>query len=249
MAKALQGTGQPVVRTEGSTPGWSYVVRDGSSDDAVLKEIVRQRTYEKKGVLEMEPGDTWLDLGANCGIFTIYALAKGAAHVVAVEPEPSNLDLLDRNLAANAAARESVTVVAAAATQEPMGRIPIYIPNSEYNNSFTSIVPVKGRQTIEVDTVLFDDLLAVHKPTGVKLDIEGAEHPMLDADHDWGNVRKLTMEYHFTGDSKKTALYWERMARLEAAGFTIYPKGRVKPEDYEWHYWPSGFIIQAVRTP
>ena len=42
-------------------------------------------------------GKTVFDIGANVGVFTIFALAMGAAKVIAVEPEPSNFSVLQSN--------------------------------------------------------------------------------------------------------------------------------------------------------
>ena len=42
-----------------------------------------------------------LDLGANIGAVSSAFLARGVAHVVAVEPEPRNFELLLRNTASH----------------------------------------------------------------------------------------------------------------------------------------------------
>lgn len=48
------------------------------------------------------PGSVFYDIGANMGVFTIYAGVRGkAATVFAFEPESSNYALLNRNVAAN----------------------------------------------------------------------------------------------------------------------------------------------------
>jgi len=49
--------------------------------------------------VRVRPGDIVLDCGANVGLFTRKALARGARLVVAIEPAPQNLECLRRNLA------------------------------------------------------------------------------------------------------------------------------------------------------
>jgi hypothetical protein len=43
-------------------------------------------------------------------------------------------------------------------------------------------------------------LIAEHRPTGLKIDIEGGEFDLLDEGLDIDNVRAIAMEYHFRFD-------------------------------------------------
>ena len=51
----------------------------------------------------LRPGDTAIDVGANIGAFTIpmAKLVGGDGHVIAFEPSPANLDLLEQNVEQN----------------------------------------------------------------------------------------------------------------------------------------------------
>jgi 16S rRNA A1518/A1519 N6-dimethyltransferase RsmA/KsgA/DIM1 with predicted DNA glycosylase/AP lyase activity len=53
-----------------------------------LKEIYDEREYDRFGI-SIEDGDIVLDAGANVGIFTEYALGKGASKVLAYECDES----------------------------------------------------------------------------------------------------------------------------------------------------------------
>ena len=44
------------------------------------------------------PGDVVMDCGANFGVYTKYALSKGAAWVIAIELAPEDIECLRRNL-------------------------------------------------------------------------------------------------------------------------------------------------------
>jgi FkbM family methyltransferase len=70
----------------------------------------------ENGVLQ--PNKWFIDVGANIGTQTVYAMRTGKfCGVVAVEPEPHNLDLLRRNVAINGLTGK-VHVVAAAASSD-----------------------------------------------------------------------------------------------------------------------------------
>ena len=69
----------------------------------LLWEMTMQRDYESGGA-QIHPGDTVIDGGAHIGVFTRYALQRGAARVIAIEPEPTNIACLEANLSVEIAA-------------------------------------------------------------------------------------------------------------------------------------------------
>jgi FkbM family methyltransferase len=62
----------------------------------------------------VQRGDVVLDIGAHVGVFTAQALELGAAKVVAVEPDPGNVECLRRNFSEDIAAGRVVLVEEAA---------------------------------------------------------------------------------------------------------------------------------------
>jgi len=64
----------------------------------LIWEMTVQKDYESEGV-GVRPGDMVLDCGAHVGVFTRFALRRGAAQVVAIEPDPTNLACLEENFA------------------------------------------------------------------------------------------------------------------------------------------------------
>jgi FkbM family methyltransferase len=70
-------------------------------DEAAMHALVRV-LGERTGSSEPLRGRTIVDVGANIGTTSIYALRRfGAARAIAFEPEPGNLALLRQNLWAN----------------------------------------------------------------------------------------------------------------------------------------------------
>jgi FkbM family methyltransferase len=64
----------------------------------------------------LKPGKWFVDVGANIGTQTVYAMRSGRfCGAIAIEPEPHNLDLLRRNIAINGLS-DTVHIVAAAAS-------------------------------------------------------------------------------------------------------------------------------------
>ena len=56
--------------------------------------------------------------------------------------------------------------------------------------------PVNGRESIEVETVSFSDLINEIKPNKIKIDVEGAEYDFLPFEFP-SFVERLVMEIHF----------------------------------------------------
>lgn len=77
------------------------------SDDGAVGRVVKKGEYELAEVrnisLALRPGDTFIDAGANVGIFTTLAakLVGPTGRVEAFEPDPFNQEILATNVATN----------------------------------------------------------------------------------------------------------------------------------------------------
>lgn len=123
----------------------------------------------------------FVDVGANAGFYTFWALAtrSPALTVVAVEPNPAMLDRVRYNLALNGLA-EQVRLVQCAVTPEPCDvALSFHADNlgqTAVRHDAGAEAPVPGRP-----------LLAIVQDSGVtridalKIDIEGHEVPVLTA--------------------------------------------------------------------
>ncbi|MCC7173812.1 MAG: FkbM family methyltransferase [Bryobacterales bacterium] len=91
------------------TPTRSFWVKEGQdeawSGRRLLAYLLAEHDWVEAENPEnmVRPGDVVVDCGAHVGVFTSKALRRGAARVVAVEPDPTNLECLRRNLAEEAA--------------------------------------------------------------------------------------------------------------------------------------------------
>ena len=65
-----------------------------------IKRIFLRNTYNPTNY-EIGADDTVVDLGANIGIFTLYAATKTKKRVYSFEPFPTNFDYLQQNIILN----------------------------------------------------------------------------------------------------------------------------------------------------
>lgn len=107
-----------------------------------------------------------LDIGANIGVYSLIAAARGAT-VYAFEPVPENLEFLRRNCELNHANVNIVPV----AIGEKTGRVNIDIKDSIGTHS----VSQSGALSVKLETL--DNFTRKHKLTVdlIKIDIEGYE--------------------------------------------------------------------------
>ncbi len=126
----------------------------------------------------IEPGMTVIDIGANIGYFTMLsaALVGSSGHVFAIEPNPSNIRMLEASRRANGFAHVTVCQMAA-------GRqLGLLVLHSTHSNGTTS-APKECDGLIAsnmVPCVAVDSLVAAsHKVDFIKADVEGAEYNAL----------------------------------------------------------------------
>ena len=122
---------------------------------------------------EIKPGMQVLDVGANIGYFTLLfaRLVGPSGHVHAFEPEPRNLELLQRNIARNS--YTNVTAVPKAVSRTS-GRQRLYkSPDNLGDHRLAH--GTAGRAAIDVSVVTLDAFLGDARVDFIKLDIQGAE--------------------------------------------------------------------------
>jgi FkbM family methyltransferase len=123
----------------------------------------------------------FLDVGANAGFYTFWALSlkHPGLRVLAVEPTPVMLTRMRHNLAQNQL-QDSVTLFPCAVTPEPC-EVTI---DQHAENIGQSSVSTEGGQGLKVAGRPLLDLLneaGVSKVDAMKIDIEGFEVPVLTA--------------------------------------------------------------------
>ena len=135
-----------------------------------------RRVELQQVVANLAPGDTFVDAGANFGLFVLYA-AKAVGPtggVLAIEPNPKLVERMRFNVAANEFSHVSIVPVALGAEK---GQATLHIPSSEQDRA--SLLPVRGQDATQ--SVAVEPLAAIISAHGVakidllKIDIEGYE--------------------------------------------------------------------------
>jgi FkbM family methyltransferase len=128
-------------------------------------------------LLNLRTGDAVLDLGANCGLFTIACakLVGPTGLVIAVEPDPGNCEALRRNVAE--AKLDNVRVMQVAAWSAD-GWVSFGADGS-MGALVLSGAPMSRGKRVQVPSRTVDSLAGLasgRRLAAVKMDIEGAEY-------------------------------------------------------------------------
>lgn len=152
-------------------------------DQVITRALVNWGTWEpaETAVLrsELRPGDTFLDVGANVGYYTVIASKRvgPTGRVIAFEPDPTSFAFLKRNVEANGC--NNVTLVQKALSHE-QGTIKLFL--DEKNKGAHKIFQYgESHRFVEVAAVRLDDYLKGHEGRIdlIKIDTEGAEGAIL----------------------------------------------------------------------
>jgi FkbM family methyltransferase len=179
---------------------YPLIFRYSSSDLLVLSQIFIYGEYEP--IIDTKNIKFILDCGANVGYSTIYFLSIFPnAHVVAVEPDLQNLELLRQNLAPYS---DRVTILSSAIWSHSTN---LKLENGGHTGDRSEwAVTVRECEPFEktdikaqdIDSILND--LNWNKIDILKIDIEGAEIAVFGNNHNFKNwiqkVETLVIELH-----------------------------------------------------
>jgi FkbM family methyltransferase len=224
-------------------------IRKNTTDATVIKEVLTTTgTYQNRNVpLVIEPTDVWLDLGANIGTFSLLVLSRGA-RVVAVEPEPDNIELLTMNLAANFDAGYEIVPKAVWTDSR---RVNFFLCRTPYNKYRHSLHMKYKRQSIDVQAIALAELLESHPDiNAIKMDVEGSEMALLESitKQQVQNVNKLVFEYSFDVDTS-IKRFKNIIAHLETLFDTVKHQG--VPDIERWDMktmYPACRQVWCVKT-
>ncbi len=195
-----------------------------------VKDDLLLREYEWMGADVASARGVVVDAGAHVGTFAATAAAH-AAQVVAVEPNPANLELLRANLDRNGI--DNVEVVEGALWPGG-GEVELAMAGP---TSAGSVVGEGGGTTVKVPTVDLDGLVERLGPIDLlKLDIEGAEFEVLRAASPatLAQIDTIVGELHLWADPSGGE---DLRRQLEGAGF-----------DVEIRRGPINFPAQSLRA-
>jgi FkbM family methyltransferase len=190
--------------------GYRQAVVGDRSELEVLREVF---SYEEYRLPPLGEVNLILDLGSNVGLSVIWFRDRyPTAEIIAVEPNP---DAFAR-LCANTGRLPNIRLLNAAVAPES-GPVTLFAGKGTW---VSSLVPDDtSPERFVVDAVTLDDLVGRVDGRTVdvlKVDIEGAEGPVLTAASSLRQVRTIMVEYH---SAPAEAPVWEFMDRLD--GFKL----------------------------
>lgn len=194
--------------------GGSMLVAYANPPDAVECRVWRQH---------LRPGDLFVDVGANVGVYSVLAAELGAV-VVAVEADPLAVKQLELNMRLNGYAVEVHRTAVAAEVGE--------VHFSAGSDTMNSIRAEAGSDTRSMACTTLDELVGGRVVAGLKIDVEGVERLVLEGARgllgrgvgllqiEWNGMSMLTL-----GESREPI-----EALLKSAGYVLLrpdPSGRL----------------------
>lgn len=149
-------------------------------DEVITANLTRWGVWEARETeflrTLLRPGDTFVDVGANIGYFSVLAAGciGSSGYVIAFEPEPRNLELLHMNLARHGVQANS-TVFPLAAYSRPCQ---MALATNEANRGDHALAP-HASTGLEVRCVRLDDVLP-RSVDVIKIDTQGFDHDVLE---------------------------------------------------------------------
>jgi FkbM family methyltransferase len=151
------------------------------ADTIIAHDLIRLGFWEPRETRYLQTllqaGQTFVDVGANVGYFSLLAaaLVGPTGTVIAVEPEPRNIDLLRRNIARNGADTVRVIPFAAAAAEATMS-----LALDEQNRGAHRLVASDDPQAgPSVRCVRLDEVLP-ERVDVIKVDAQGYDHEVVE---------------------------------------------------------------------
>lgn len=168
------------------------------TDTGVERSLYYTGTYEK-GLLNLfkdflKTGDTFIDIGANIGLMSIFAskIVGEKGNVYSFEPNPTTLNILHKNLALNSV--QNVTVCPFALGSENANQ-QIYA-NWHINRGGASLVkPSTDSESFDIEVIRFDKFYNENIKSDIaliKIDVEGFEMQVLGG---FGTILEQTTPY------------------------------------------------------
>ncbi len=206
-------------------PKYNYKVYCPLTEDDYSHMTIREDDIIEK--FQPKDGGIVVDVGAHYGRYTLIAARRIGfkGKVIAIEADPKNFDMLDKNIKLNGL--ENVITLNYAASSNK-SKVKLSIPEKKSGHTiYSSIMP--GRSPTEmfievnantVDTILNESGISIDQINWIKIDVEGAELEVLKGATNVLSKSKdisLLIEIHNIEDGK--TLYEPIMALLNNYNF------------------------------
>ncbi len=189
-------------------------MRPWTGDFATLRQVIWDKEYD----FNLDEVQSVIDLGANIGISTLVLANKfPEAHVIALEPEKNNFQLLQLNTST----KKNIKILNAAVWYQD-GKVNI-IDDTVKSNEFKVTNSSKSIKNEMIESISISSLMNRFnflKIDLLKIDIEGAEEDIfVKGDLSWlSKIRCCIIEIHSTG-------FGADLLELMKKDYSCIPKG------------------------
>ncbi len=169
-----------------------------------------------------QPNSVFWDVGANIGVYTLYAALRGDTRVVAFEPAAVNYFVLSASVEANKFDSHVECLLVGVGSQPAIGHIEVsqFSPGQSFSFRGKKETPYPGRQAAVM--VSMDQLVeqfGMPCPNYIKIDVPGLTEPIVEGGArllQRSEVREVHIECSETGKAGRRVV-----AALTRAGFVI----------------------------
>ncbi|MFZ1721378.1 MAG: FkbM family methyltransferase [Microgenomates group bacterium] len=197
--------------------GITFVGNQKSQLLEITTEIFFDQVYTFK--IKINQGDIVVDIGANIGVFSVFAASNGASHVFAYEPFPENIKLIKKNSKLNG---YRTIVTTQAAVSDKLGQSKLYLGSVDSGNLlFDHNSEGKLSTYVQVPTVTLESIFKTHHLSQIdflKIDCEGSEGAIFQSTPDriWKKIERIALEFH---DNVSIIHHAEIEKRLSKLGY------------------------------
>ncbi len=207
------------------TPNCGFInFRDG--DTAWMSQnphdiITLMVIFCKKEYGEIQPGSLVVDIGANIGMFSLFALRSRASEVIAYEPNPESYNVLTKNLS-QFTNNSEIRIFQLAVSGKAGENVYIPIDSSPYNVISRTQSGNEPKNCVPVKTTDLDEIVAClngRRIDYLKVDCEGSEWDIFSkcTSKTLEQIQRIRMEFH----PQKGIGNSQMIARLQSNGFRL----------------------------
>ena len=200
--------------TEMKTKNGLTIAPSSNAHDIITFVVV----FCKRDYGEIKPGSVTVDVGANIGMFTLYALSQGANFVECYEPCRESFEILKQNIKSNGFDKKVKLHNKAVSNKDGLF---VSIPTS--SSPYNQVVEKHGNKKNnfeQIETISLETSLASYtKIDLIKIDCEGSEFDFLPSLTSLflDKVDQIRMELHGTVEQLENCFSYQP--------FKIIPKG------------------------
>lgn len=165
---------------------------------SIYREIFIEKVYNPLG-FEVKSGDVVIDIGANIGIFTLFAASQGCDQVYAFEPHPDNFEIFSENIRINNLLNVKPYMVGVA-SKEGNGLLKVSSMSGHHEvidpERKGEVEPVLEIRTINLENFITEN--NIRQVDFLKIDCEGSEGEIFLSlsSNFFKKVDKMVVEYH-----------------------------------------------------